>query len=70
MSAKPIAVTKTICTSRPNCPCKFCGNVRLMLDQERARITRDWDDCASEDQLAREYITQFLATRPKENAHD
>jgi hypothetical protein len=55
-----------ICTSRPGCPCKFCGGVRLMLDQERVRITRDWDECASQDQLARQYVAEFLATRPKE----
>ena len=66
MSHKQIVNNKTVCASRPNCPCKFCGSVRLMLDQERVRITRDWDQHASEDQLARDYVTQFLATRPKE----
>ncbi len=60
MSAKEILPTnKIVCTSRPNCPCKFCGNVRLMLDQERARITREWDEHASENQLARQYIAEF-----------
>ena len=67
MSANEILPTsKIVCTSRPNCPCKFCGSVRLMLDQERARITLDWDEHASENHLAREYVTQFQASRSKE----
>jgi hypothetical protein len=36
-----------------------------MLDQERARITRYWDEHASENQLALDYIARFRETRPK-----
>ena len=28
---------KIICTSRPDCPCKFCGQVRLLFAQEEQR---------------------------------
>jgi hypothetical protein len=28
---------KIICTLRPNCPCKFCGQVRLLVEQETQR---------------------------------
>ena len=69
MSAKGILhISKIVCTSRPNCPCKFCGRVRLMMDQERARIASDWDEHASENQLAREYVTHFLTAREKEKS--
>jgi hypothetical protein len=60
MPAKKILrADKIVCTSRPNCPCVFCGRVRLLMAQESERITRLWDDQASEDQLALDYITQF-----------
>lgn len=59
MSAKEILPSKIVCTSRPNCPCVFCGRVRLLMAQEQERITRQWDDQASEDQLALEYISQL-----------
>ena len=39
-----------------------------MMDQERARIASDWDEHASENQLAREYVTHFLTAREKEKS--
>ncbi len=32
-----------ICNSRPNCPCQFCGQVRLLFEQERQRYVAEMD---------------------------
>lgn len=60
MPAKKILrVGKIACTSRPNSPCVFCGRVRLLMAQEQERITHNWDERASEDQLALEHINEL-----------
>lgn len=47
------------CTSRENCPCAFCGSVRLLMEQERLRIT--WKDETTTDlnTLAEDYIDKL-----------
>jgi hypothetical protein len=34
---------KIICTSRPDCPCQFCGQVRLLMEYvgQRVQVERD-----------------------------
>jgi len=41
---------KSICTSRPDCPCKFCGQVRLLFAHEEQRQREmPCQICASEE---------------------
>jgi hypothetical protein len=32
-----IGSTKKLCTGQAGCPCKFCGQVRLLMEHERQR---------------------------------
>ena len=49
MSAKQIVNAKNKCTSRPNCPCAFCGQVRLLIEHEEQRhAAMPCQICASE----------------------
>jgi len=44
MSAKEILPTsKIVCNSRPNCPCKLCGSVRLLIEHTGQRVREERD---------------------------
>ncbi len=51
--AEEVTATST-CTNKPDCPCAFCGSVRLLLDQEAQRARTDIN------QLAEQFIREYL----------
>jgi hypothetical protein len=54
--AEEVTTTST-CTSKPDCDCKFCGSVRLLLDQEAQRARTDIN------QLAEQFVEDYLNRR-------
>jgi len=75
MTAKGNSTTtdKIVCTSRPNCPCKFCGQVRLLVEHERQRChatgvsrrERIRAEAAEIHALAEQFVAEYLERKEK-----
>jgi hypothetical protein len=50
-------VTKSKCTSRPDCPCDFCVRVRAKIAEGRSAKDK-------ENRLAEDFLRSYLQTKP------
>ena len=56
-------VTKSKCTSRPECPCDFCVRVRV-----RAKIAEGRSEKDEQNKVAEDFLRSYSQTKAVENS--